>query len=237
MSLLTICQTAAELSGFTAPATIIGNTAPLAVRLKALANAEGKHLMKKYNWSVLQKEHTFSTAASDADYVLPDDYDRMLADTAWDRTNYWQLRGGLSPDEWQFRKSAIVATAQVSKLFRIKPVAGSRQFFIDPTPASVESLVFEYISNQWAGIAAGGSTKVAFTLDDDVSLIDEYVIELGVRWRLRELQGLSYLEQRHEYDEILEATFGADDAPGTLDFTGRDRDRFTVNIPERIPVP
>ena len=105
--------------------------------LKSLASRSGRILAKRFNWVVLQKEHTFNTADGTASYALPSDFEKLLDLTTWDRANYWSHRGPTSPQEWQQIKSGLVASAQLTKRFRIKPDTRVNKFYIDPTPSAV----------------------------------------------------------------------------------------------------
>jgi hypothetical protein len=229
VSLLTICQAVAEEVGVNAPSTIVGSTDRTAKQLLRLANRAGKIIAKK-DWPVLSLEWTFTTEADEASYALPDDFGRMLSETAWDRTNYWQLRGSLSAQEWQIRKSALVTTATTRKRFRIKAASGVRKFFIDPTPDAEEELVFEYISTQWCQ-DSGGTGQTKFAADSDVARISEDLIELSVLWRFREAKGLDYEEARAEYDAQLDSTFAEDRVAPTLNLGVRVVQPYP-NVPE-----
>ncbi len=83
-------------------------------------------------------------------YAMPGDFDYHLNRTHWDRTNRWELMGPISPQEWQWRKSGIIASTP-RRRFRIKGAADT-QFFVDPAPGSGDSgqyLSFEYQSSNW----------------------------------------------------------------------------------------
>ena len=108
MSLLTICQTAAEEIGFTAPTSIIGNTEATAVRLRRLADRTGKDLSKK-DWDLLLKEYTFSTTASEPQYALPSDYRSIAPATVWNQTTDMPLYR-ISRDCWAYEQSATTAS-------------------------------------------------------------------------------------------------------------------------------
>jgi len=104
LTLLSICQAAAGASGFSAPATIIGNPDDTAILLLRLLNKGGKKLAWK-PWEILQKEYLFATVAAQPSYAFPSDLKYFLDYTAWDRSQFWALRGSLSPSEWQRYKS------------------------------------------------------------------------------------------------------------------------------------
>lgn len=202
MSLLSICQAAAEASGFAAPSTVIGNPDDTAKLLLRLINKGGKKLAWK-PWEILQKEYTFATVAAQASYAFPSDLKYFLDYTAWDRSQFWALRGSLSPSEWQRYKSGTQTTTPRTR-FRIK--AGA--IFLDPTPGGIDNLVIEYISKNW--VTDGSLFYNAFSADAQTSLIDEDLLELDLTWRFLERKGLAYEEARDEFDTVFESTFGRD---------------------------
>ena len=228
MSLLTLCSNVAKQIGVGVPTIIIGNTDETAVRLLALANRSGKSLMRKHNWAVLIKEATVTTVASTANYSLESDYDRSISDTAWDRTNYDKMRRQTTA-QWQFRKSAIVSDV-TRKNWRIKPNANTKTLYIDPTPTAVETLVYEYVSNQWCQ-SSGGTGQTAWAVDTDIGVLDEDLLELDLHWRMLKAEGFEYAEERDEFDKQLELAIGNDGGAQTLNMQGQSSGLFT-NVPE-----
>lgn len=215
MTLLTICQNVADDVGVERPATIIGNPDRTAKRLLRAANREGQ-LLAKQDWSILQLPHEFQTVADQDAYDLPDDYESLLSDTSWDRTNYWRMRGGLTAKEWQFRKSAIIATTGARKDFRIKRGAGNvRQYFIDPVPTDVVDLVFEYKSKGW-NQSSTGVIQSKWMADTDTGIVDEDLIEMGVLWRYLKRIGQSYIEEFNEHTLVGRKMLAQDRAARTL---------------------
>jgi len=220
MTLLSICQNVANMAGVKSPSAVVGNSEETAVLLAACANRAGKSLLKRYNWLSLVKEHTFSTAASTANYALPTDYDRLVDGTLWDRSNYEQIRGPMSAQQWQVHKSSVLAsTATTWKRFRIRRVSGATEFYIDPTPAAVESLVFEYVSSYWSE-DIGGTGHVVWGADDDVGVIDEYLIELETTWRFLSRLGLAYEEEYNEAQREVNQAIARDGGSKTLSLNG-----------------
>lgn len=204
MTLLSICQDVADDIGVAKPSTIIGNTDETAVRLLSQAKAALLSLGRAYNWLELVTEYTFSTVASQEDYDLPSDFLHLENQTLWDRSNFERMRGPLSPQQWQEYKSSVLAsTVTTWKKFRIRNVSGSTKFSIHPTPDAVESLVFEYISKNFCE-TSGGTGRATWTNDTDVGVVDEYLLTLGAKWRMMRRLGMSYDEERLEYDEELQ---------------------------------
>lgn len=222
MSLLTICQNVARETGFIVPSTIVGNTAEEAVTLLRFAQRAGRQIADGWAWTILQAEHTFQTVASTAAYSLPSDFRALLSDTAWDRDNYRRVRGGLTPSEWQVRKSALIGTASLRKNFRIKPDSGTNKFFVDPTPTAAEDLVYEYVSTSWCQ-SSGGTGQAAWAADTDTGRIGENLIELDCIWRLLNRMGRAYAEEKAEFERYLSIAKAEDGGPRPLFLDTRSR--------------
>lgn len=223
MTLLSICQQAARAVPLAAPSIIVGNTNETASLLLACAQDEGNALSRRYNWLSLVKEHTFSTVASTEDYSLPSDFSRLENQTLWDRNNYESIRGPLSSQQWQEYKSSVLATTNtVWKRFRIRDVSGTVKFSIHPTPDAAETMVFEYVSDNWCE-TSGGSGQSAWAADTDVGVLDEYLLGLGIKWRLLNRLGMIFDEEREEYEREVIKAIARDGGAPILNLTGRAR--------------
>lgn len=202
MTLLTVCRAVAQDSGFDAPSSIVGNLDETAVRLLSLANKSGRVLARK-PWQSLQTEYPFATQVGVPSYALPTDYSWFVNDTAWNRSDYWQLRGSLSPQEWQARKSGVMAQSPRSR-FRIK----GNQFFVDPTPTAVLNMVIEYVSSAYVQSVVNRFTE--FQTDADTVLFDEFLLQLDLTWRFLARQGLAYAEEKEEAERQAELAMARD---------------------------
>lgn len=83
-------------------------------------------------------------------YALPNDFDEAVQRTHWDRSNRWELVGPLTPQQWQWQKSGIIAKTP-RRRFRIKGLQDNK-FNVDPPPGVSENgqyLAFEYQSRNW----------------------------------------------------------------------------------------
>lgn len=216
MSLLTIAQGVAQEAGVAAPSAIVGNADPTAVQLLALINRAGKLLARK-PWQVLQKEYTFNLVASQAAYNFPSDLGFLQDYTIWDRTQFWALRGSLTATQWQIYKSGLQTTTPRQR-FRVK----LGQIYIDPTPSSTDSMVIEYVSNQWVAVAAAPTvpSKSAFTIDTDVSVIDEEALKMDTLWRFLNRKGVAYAEEKDQAERYIAELFGNDAPREPIDFGG-----------------
>lgn len=222
MSLLSICQGVARVTPVEIPTVIVGSTNETASLLLACAQDEGEALSRRTDWVTQTKEHTFTTTSGVADYALPSDYRWLVGDTVWDRANYWDMRGPLSPQQWQAHKSSILAnTATTWKRYRIRSVSGTVMFSIHPTPdTSSETLVYEYGSKNWCK-SSGGTGQTSWMADTDEGILDEYLIRLGVKWRFLKRLGLAYEEERLEYEDQVERAIAKDGGAPVLDLSKR----------------
>lgn len=218
MTLLTIVQNVAKEAGFSAPGSVIGNSDDTAVMLLALVNRSGKMLARR-PWARLQTEYTFSLVASQASYAFPTDYATFLDFTFWNRTQYWQMRGSLSPQQWQAYKSGVNSTTPRQR-FRVK--AGA--IYIDPTPSTTDSCVVEYVSKYWVAPTATPTvgSKTEFAVDTDVSILDEAAIEVDTLWRFLNRKGLAYAEEKDQAERYINDAFGTETPSQPMNFSGDD---------------
>ena len=212
MSLLTICQNVADFTGFERETTIIANSSPTARQMLALCQREGKQLMRVTAWPILLKEHTFSTANNTQSYALPTDFDRFIDGTAYNRTDLDAFTGPLTPQQYQLDRFGT-ASAGTTQRFRLKSGSNALKFDITPTPTATETVGFEYVSSHW-NQKTDGTSQGAFTVDSDVGILDELLIEMGVTWRFKQMHGLDYQEDFRQYQlEVRQAISRAGGSP------------------------
>jgi hypothetical protein len=157
-----------------------------------------------------------------SDYPLPSDYQRALDNTMWDRARFWAMRGPQSPQQWQLYKSSVIGRASIQRRYRFIEIEGAPHFSIDPVPTDNGSqLVFEYVSNAWCE-SDTGTHQTQWEADTDVGILDEYLMGLGVRWRMMRRLGFSYAEERDEYDRECMKAMAKDGAQAILDLTPSD---------------
>lgn len=151
-----------------------------------------------------------------SDYTLPSDYQRPIDNTMWDRSRYWQMRGPQSPQQWQVYKSSVIGQASIQRRFRFRQVQGQTRFSIDPVPTDNGSaLVFEYVSNAWCQSDAG-APQTSWQADTDTGILDEYLLTLGIRWRMLRRLGLSYNEELSEYESEVAKAMAQDGGAAIL---------------------
>jgi hypothetical protein len=212
MTLLSICQNVADFTGFERPTTVIDNTDPIARQLLALAQREGKQLMRTSDWAILKKEHTFSTSSGTAAYALPSDFDRLVLETSYNRSDNDILTGPISSSEYQLVNHGMATTGTTEK-FRLKAASNALKFELDPTPSSTQTIGFEYVSSQFCQ-SSGGSGQAVWTADTDTGILDETTMEMGITYRFKAAHGLDYAEDYRQYQlEVRQAIARNGSAP------------------------
>ena len=230
MTLLTICQDAANEIGVPSPSAVIGSVDTTVIQLLAAANREGKSLVSGYDWQTLVKEETHTTIAAESQGVMTtiaSDFLRFSNDTMWNRTTNRKFYGPLNNTEWQTLKGIVVNG--VTNYFRIR----GNLLLLNPIPTVGQSLVFEYIGKNWVDTTGDGSANAtSYAADANTTVLDEDLITLGVVWRFLKQKGLPYDNQFLEYQMKLSEKQAKDGAKQIIRLTGRTRAFLPVNEPE-----
>jgi len=252
-TLLQLCQQASREMGIAAPATIISNSAQLAVSYLNLINGVGQQLVTEHPWQGLDIEYRFTTvfyqytadttdgsttlanmssttgltstptyfavtgagipqdtflvtagggsatitrAATVTDttvtlsfsqvrYAFPADFDRLLDDTQWDKTQNWPIYGPETPQQWQWLKSGFVASTPI---YRFRQLGSLFQIWAPMVQDDYTG--FEYISNYWVAASAAALSKTAFTVDTDTCVFPDRLMIAGLKYRFAEMEGL-----------------------------------------------
>ena len=186
----------------------------------------GKEITSRHDWQSLTKEQTFTTDGSGSyarsAVFIDGDFERYVNNTDWDRTNERKMQL-VTQSEWQLLKSGVVSVAGINKYYRERQ--GS--ILIDPDTTG-ETLVFEYISKNWITDSTGATYKAAFTADTDITVFPEYLLELGLEYRLKAGEGLPSVIEKEEFETELDRNISYETPKRNL---GRQYIRRT-NLPD-----
>jgi hypothetical protein len=222
------------------PSAVTNNGQDLAGRAFQLLKTAGKRLATK-NWPELVYEHEFIPKKNQPYYDLPDDYDRLIPDTGWDRIDARPITP-MNASEWQEWKSGLVKVA-VWDQYRIKAVDGARKIFINPTPTETActfqtvdgkqvkiGFVVEYISKHWCETSAGAGLA-APTAGTDVIRLPEDIIEAELKWRWLRSLSRSYADEKLEAEQLISLRFAHADVLPRIKADGGGELPYP-NIPE-----
>ena len=134
MSLLTTLQNVAKELSITVPSTVVTSGSTTTKQLLALTYEVADEAIMRLAWPELTRVCVVTLVADQANYQLPYDFDAMMSETMWNRSDQWFVEGPLGPQEWRARKDGIT-TASVRDKYRIKGI-DSDQLYLDPIPTS-----------------------------------------------------------------------------------------------------
>lgn len=200
MNALQIIREVCPAVGISVPNSVVGSADVGVRQLLALLNKEGRDLSQRYAWEVLIREASHTTTATQDQGTLEtiigatNAHRFIINETMFNRTQGVPVLGPNSPLDWQLRQT-LGLTGPYPE-YRIR---GGRLLLL-PTPAAGESLYFEYVSKNWATDSTGTTQKRAVTADEDLILLDDEIVLLGLEWRWRKAKGLDYTEDFNEYE-------------------------------------
>jgi hypothetical protein len=140
------------------------------------------------------------------DYAMPTDFDRMISDTNWDRTNHWRNLGTKTSQEWQWLQGGIISVGPRER-YRIY----NNRLRIFQALTSVYTFAFEYVSNYWVmSAAATEGDKGAYTLDTDTSVFPDDLMLAGLKFYFLKAKKLDYAIELGEFTRALSYTKAQD---------------------------
>jgi len=212
--------------GLTAPNRIVGSADPQILQMLALSNRLGNDLVREYEWQQLTVVANITTVSGQVRYQLPNDWNRQIPQTEWNRSTHWPMIGPLSSQSWETFKGSYVS-ACVETLFRIQ---GGDVVLLNAPPDG-ETLAFEYISKNWV-VGPSGEHYNRFLSDEDTFLFDENLMKEGLKLRWRKAKGLPYDDE--DYKRLLEACKGQNKSAPALRLSSTLGRRFlnNCNIPD-----
>jgi hypothetical protein len=156
----------------------------------------------KKDWPILIREYSFDTVEGQQGYPLPPDFHHLVTPSAMDASQYYEMRGSLTPIQWYRR--IVNNAAYWGTGFRLDAFNG--QFEVSPIPSSPDSLIFMYVTKNIA-ISAAGIAQTSFLQDTDLALIDEDLVEDDFTWRWRQKKGLDYSAEMAEAAAVTNLRF------------------------------
>jgi hypothetical protein len=222
VNLLEIIQSACADLTLPEPAAVVGSTDATASQLLEIANKEGRDLARCYAWQTLIEEATFTTVATESQGALTTlagtDFRYIVGDTIWNRTTGIPVCGPVVPSEWQ----AVLANSFTGPYPQWRIRGGTLRFL--PVPTAGQTCAFEYVSKNWCTDSTGVTTRAAFASDQDLCLVDDELVLLGIQWRWRKAKGFEYSEEFLLYERQVADAMARDGGKRKLNLAGRDGD-------------
>ena len=199
MSLLTMINGVQDTIGLSRSGVVFASADATVKTLLAFAQTEGRELLARYSWPQTQAETTHTTLNAELQGVMTTiapGFSYIINQTFWNRTLTQPVTGPLSPEEWQHLK-ACVATGSNAQ-YRIR--GGS--LYAYPAPTAGDTWAFEYQTTYFCQ-SSGGTGQEAWAADDDVGVLDEKLMQMGIVWRFKKKNGLDYSEDFRSYEQKL----------------------------------
>lgn len=220
-SLLDIVTRACDEMALARPTNIIAATDRQTQQMLALLNTAGRDLMASHQWAALVATASITTATSSVNYTLPTDFDRLVDDASWDRTNQFPMMGSITPQRHQYWLSSGSVAPTTRKEFRVHHIPGSSTVTVVPTPTSAEALLFFYVRNTWA---LSGSTPIEeFAADTNTTIFKPQLLVKELKWRWKSAKGLASTDLMLERDRYYDYCVAADIGARALDMAGPNR--------------
>lgn len=196
MTLLSMGQDICDTIGIPRPSVIATATDQIGRQLFGIAKETVEDLAKM-DWPILSIPYTFQTIVGADTYPVPKDFDSAIADTAYLATQYYPLRGSLTPSDWQRIRNAL--PSQIGR-YKFRIMAGNPPVFVmSPIPGTVETVVMEYKTSNNVQ-QSSGTLAPTFTADTDTPIVPEPLVKLGMKWRLKREKGLEYSDEFDDYE-------------------------------------
>lgn len=223
MTLISISQRVADAVGLPRPASVSSGQDQLSRQFLALANEVIEDLAM-LEWPVLQQDYSFSTVVDQEAYALPADFKEFLRETAYNASVYYNIRGSVTPGEWQLNKQRLL---QPTGRFKLRLMGDPTAIHLVPVPQTVESIVLEYKTGN-AVRGADTIPKPLYTDDQDVSRVPEEVVRKGLKWKIKHAKGLDYAEDFNDYEQEKRRALAKALAFGSMPVSNR----YYADIPE-----
>jgi len=147
------------------------------------------------------------------------DFNFIVNETMWNRTQRRPVFGPKSPAEWQQLKAQFMQGPWIQYILR------GNQLLMLPSPSPGFQIYFEWISKYWC-TSAGGAGQSSFQADTDVGVLDERLLTLGCIWRFKQMNKLDYAEAQDTYEAAVQDAIGRDGSKPRLNLAGAQSDIY-----------
>ncbi len=177
------------------------------VQLVGLLNSAGQELCELHPWQKLVNRYEIVTQPGDTgEYDLPDDFNYMLDQTGWDRTNDLPVGGPLSAQDYTYLVGRDLASNTLYASFRI--VDGVVNLFPAPPPEDLR-LTFEYISRNWLQEqGAPEPNRDTIGAGSDTCVLDPLLIIKMLKLKFLQAKGFDTSQAALEFDTLLGSRTG-----------------------------
>lgn len=231
MTLLTVIQNVCRRVGIPKPSAVIGTTSPSIDQLLGFAIEEGRELATR-DWKRLERRITFLSVATEIQGALETiapGYARMKGETVWDLSSQNYISGPVSGQVWETLKTRMLT----GPFYRYRIILDPATLFLSiemiPVPAAGHTMAMEYYSRFWCcgSVGQNGTTpdvtkqQDQWLADSDIGILPEQLMELGIRWRWKQIKGLDYEEDYNTWEAQRDTLLSQDDGTQAINMYPR----------------
>ncbi len=215
-TIATLINNVAVEVGLNASAAPLSSTDPNFVQMVVLANKLGKQLMRRCEWQLLNRTYSFTTNSGGGPtpdismYQLPNDFNRIINQTAWNRTSRLPMAGPLTAQGWEWLVGLV--SNQYTIYLGFRQWGGTFVVYPSPNPAN-QTIAFEYQSNAWVqpnGTSILGDRTQVITGPGDIPLFDELMFQCGLKAAFLAAKGFDSTSADAEFDSAVDNAVGTD---------------------------
>ena len=185
----------------------VADTDDIFIQMEGLLNSAGQELCELNDWQSLVKPYEIITADTDSgSYDLPDDFNYMIDQTGWDRTNRIAIGGPLSAQDWTYLAGRDLVSQTIYASFR--QVDGKLDLYPQPPPNGLR-LTFEYISRNWLmeqGQTAANRDTIG--AGSDICILDPLLTIKFLKLKFLQAKGFDSTAAAMEFDTLLASRIG-----------------------------
>lgn len=205
-TLLQICTFASDEIGISRPSSVVSSQEPDVQKLLRYANKTGNRIMKAYAWQQLRKGSTFAALGQyEQTGILPSDFDRMVAETFWNRSTTVNIAGPVSDVQWEtLLAQNMNFPNQNYFIFR------DGQILIYPTSGVGNTLAFTYVNKNYVVDGDTQASKDSFTKDSDTTVLDDELMIQGIIFEFLDNDGQPAATAFQKYTDRFNLLVGQD---------------------------
>tara|TARA_R110001592_G_scaffold177646_4_gene417998 strand:+ start:1865 stop:2599 length:735 start_codon:yes stop_codon:yes gene_type:complete len=217
-----IINRAAVECGLLPSADPVSDTNDIYVQMVGLLNSSGQELCELSDWPVLIQNYSITTKSTDSgSYDLPDDFNYMIDQTGWDRTNRLPVGGPVSAQGWTWLEGRNLVNKTIYASFRL--LDGKIDIFPSPPPNDM-TLTFEYVSRNW--LTENNSTiptLSTITSGSNRCILDPLLSIKFLKLKFLQAKGFDYSSAAMEFDTLLGGRIGKSTGAEILHAGGGNR--------------
>jgi hypothetical protein len=189
----------------------VTNTSDEAIgRMVFYANQACNEILYAHDWNHLTKPLSMAIVAStpnakEEGYDLPPDFANFIDDTHWNRSTQLPALGPVTPQDWQW---LVVRDAKITTRFMWRLRGG--QIWIKSPPNTPQTLVFEYLSKNWAFNGDTNTPQEVMVNNADYHGFPWNIVVLGTRAKWLKNEGYDASMAEADLAKALEFWTGGD---------------------------